>query len=227
MTPIYEDNHLLVVDKPPGLLSQADRTGDQDVLTLWKQYVKKKYDKPGAVYLGLVHRLDRPVSGLMVLARTSKAAARLSLQFKQRTVRKEYLAIVEARPSTSGTLTDYLIKENRRVRIATHSEDGSKVAELDLSVFDSVGKETLVGLRLHTGRSHQIRVQLASRGCPILGDMKYGAQKELDGRNLALHSFRLAFEHPTQRIPMSFHARVPDSWPTPFRKMVLALPDPL
>ncbi len=221
MEPIYVDNHILVINKPAGLLSQADRTGDIDVLTLWKGYIKERFNKPGDVYLGLVHRLDRPASGLMVIARTSKAAARLSLQFKKREVVKNYLAIVESRPVQGGTLIDYLLKENRRTRIVSQDDPGSLFAELDLSVYDSLGNDTLVGVRLRTGRPHQIRIQLASRGAPILGDMKYGAKRELDGQNLALHAYRLDFEHPVQRIPLEFLAPVPATWPKGFQNMTL------
>jgi len=218
LEPVYIDNHLLVVVKPPGLLSQADETGDMDLLSLWKAYLKQRFEKPGGVFLGLVHRIDRPASGLMVLARTSKAASRLSRQFKQRAVGKDYVAAVEGRPQEEGTLVDYLLKQDRRVRVVTADEPGALYAELELSIRSGDAENTLVAVRLRTGRPHQIRVQLASRGTPIVGDFKYGARTELDGRNLALHAHHLSFEHPVRGVHMQFDAPLPANWPARLRR---------
>jgi len=217
LEPVYLDNHLLVVVKPPGLLSQADETGDADLLSIWKAYLKQRFAKKGGVFLGLVHRIDRPASGLLVLARTSKAASRLSEQFKQRAVEKDYVAVVEGRPSVEGPLVDYLQKQDRRVRIVSAAEPGALYARLDLSIRGGDSLNSLVTVRLHTGRPHQIRVQLASRGTPIVGDFKYGAKTELDGKNLALHAHHLSFEHPVRRISMEFDAPLPANWPPSFR----------
>ena len=213
MDPVYLDNHLLVVFKPAGMLSQADRTGDEDVVSIWKAWPKKRFDKPGNVYLGLVHRLDRPVSGLMVLARTSKAAERLSRQFKNREAEKIYTAIVEGELRGSGTFSDFLLKQDREVRISVEDEPGARYAELTWSAENPKNGLTRVSIQLKTGRFHQIRIQFSSRGYPILGDMRYGAKRELDGRNLALHACRLAVVHPTLKEVMVWEAPVPDTWP--------------
>lgn len=217
MKPVYIDNHILVINKPAGLLSQADRTGDMDVLSIWKMYIKDRFHKPGNVFLGLVHRLDRPASGLMILARTSKAAARLSAAFARREVVKEYYAIVEGDVHIQGILTDYLVKEEGRVRTAAKTDDGARYAELRLSAVESRRGLTLVKIQLQTGRSHQIRVQLSQRDMPILGDMRYGASRELDGKNLALHAFRLGLEHPVRLVPLEWKAPIPVSWPEDMR----------
>lgn len=217
MEPVYLDNHLLVIHKPAGLLSQADRTGDEDVVTLWKGFLKDRFNKPGNVFLGLVHRLDRPASGLMVLARTSKAAERLFHQFKNREAEKIYLALVEGCLEGTGSFEDFLLKEDGRVRIARASEDGARDARLDWSAVMSHDGLTLVSIRLLTGRSHQIRVQFASRGYSLVGDMRYGATRELDGQNLALHATRLGIIHPTRKEPMVWEAPVPETWPELFR----------
>ncbi|NNF58817.1 MAG: RNA pseudouridine synthase [Rhodothermaceae bacterium] len=212
MEVLYLDNHLLVVVKPPGLLAQADRTGDTDLLTQGKAFLKEKFDKPGNVFLGLVHRLDRPVSGVMVLARTSKAAGRLSKAFRERRVEKRYLALVEGRMSGAGEREDYLLKEDGRVRIVSADHPKGKRAVLRWQALGEEGRLSLVEVKLLTGRAHQVRVQLAALGTPILGDFRYGATRELDGRNLALHAYRLAFEHPVRREPLVFTAPPPVSW---------------
>ena len=212
---IYEDNHIIVCVKPVGVLSQADRTGDVDMLTLVKQYVKEQYNKPGEVYLGLVHRLDRPVGGVMVFARTSKAASRLSEQIRQGDFKKGYLAIVHGVPRDSeGTFKDFLIKDEKSntVRIASPGESGAKEAILNYKVIKSIKHEnkdlTLVSVDLITGRSHQIRVQFASRGMPLIGDMKYGGAQN-DG--IMLWSNWISFIHPTQKTGMYFEKKPPQS----------------
>ncbi len=213
---LYLDNHLLVVHKPAGLLVQEDHTGDPDLLTLGKAYLKEEFDKPGNVFLGLVHRLDRPVSGVVVLARTSKAASRLSDQFRRRSPDKRYLALVEGRLTGQGTREDWLAKIDRHVRIVKPDHPQGKRAELRWQALASdrtkSGSVSLVEVELLTGRAHQIRVQLAALGHPILGDLRYGAECAFDGRNLALHSYRLQIEHPTKRESMSFSALPPSTW---------------
>jgi 23S rRNA-/tRNA-specific pseudouridylate synthase len=162
----------------------------------------------------------------MVLARTSKAASRLTQQFRERSVVKEYVAVVEGRPEKSGRLTDFLIKEDRRVRVASPGEAGARQAELDLQPGVSTSGLTAVTIRLHTGRPHQIRVQLATRGTPIVGDFRYGARRELDGKNLALHAFRLSFTHPVRGERIEFLAPVPDNWPEELRHMTAGVERP-
>jgi len=220
---LYLDNHLLVVNKPAGLLSQADRTGDEDVLSISKKYLKRRFNKPGAVYLGLVQRLDRPVSGVMALARTSKAAARLTDQFKHHTTEKIYLALIEGRLANEGVCVDHLLKEDRRVRVVDSRHPGSKRAELSWRRVGYGKGLSLVKVSLKTGRKHQIRIQLSHRGHPILGDLRYGAKREFDGRNLALHCLRLGLLHPTRREPMSWVARPPDTWGGHFRDEIQGL----
>ena len=216
----YLDNHLLVVNKPPGLLTQADATGDPDLLTIGKAFLKERFDKPGNVFLGLVHRLDRPASGLLVLARTSKAASRLSDQFRRRTPEKGYLALVEGHRTGSGTCIDYLVKEQRHVRVVAADYPKAQRAELTWEALATQGDLTLVAIRLKTGRAHQIRVQMAHGGTPLLGDFRYGARRELDGRNLALHCYRLGVTHPTQREQMAWQAAPPNSWGNAFADAV-------
>ena len=213
------DNHLLVVVKPAGLLAQADRTGDPDVLTLGKALVKAQFQKPGDVFLGLVHRLDRPVSGLMVLARTSKAASRLSAQFRDRTLAKTYVAVVEGRLDGSGTMEDWLAKTNETVRVVRAGAPGAKAARLRYEALAHADGLTLVGIRLDTGRAHQIRVQFASRGHPLAGDRRYGASRGWPG-GLALHSARLAFAHPTR--PEAVDVRAAPAWPAPWGEAAAA-----
>jgi len=212
---LFEDNHLLVVMKPPGVLSQADITGDVDMLTRGKAYIGVTYKKPGGVYLGLVHRLDRPASGVMVFARTSKAAGRLSEQFRNRTVTKEYVALAGGTLTGSGTWTDRLEKVDGMVRVV---EKGGKEARLDWTALgrvelDGVKQASMIHVDLGTGRAHQIRVQAASRGHALIGDFKYGSRTPLDGSNLGLHAIRLSFDHPTLKTRMTFTAPPPESWP--------------
>lgn len=224
---VYLDNHLLVVNKLPGLLVQADRTGDPDLVSLARDFLREQFDKPGNVFVGLVHRLDRPASGLVVLARTSKAAARLSDQFRRRTPEKEYLAIVEGSIRGAGIAENYLRASDEGIVVADASADGAKRAEMQWRAAAEADGLTLVAIKLKTGRKHQIRVQLASQGHPILGDFRYGATRELDGKNLALHAYRLALTHPTRKEWMAWTARPPANWGDRFNAEIedLVTPD--
>jgi len=214
MTPevLFCDNHLLIVCKPAGLPAQQDRTGDEDLLSLLKAYIKQRFDKPGEAYLGLVHRLDRPVSGVMAFARTSKAAGRLSEQFRESTPLKKYIAIVQGSVQGQGLCTDYLLKENEKVRIVGSKYPKALYAELSWQARGESGGCSLLDIELKTGRPHQIRVQLASRGMPIVGDLRYSSRREFDGRNLALHCYLLGLEHPVLKTSMSWTAPPPETW---------------
>jgi 23S rRNA pseudouridine1911/1915/1917 synthase len=197
---LYEDNHILAVEKPPNMLSQGDSTGDADILSLLKDDLKQRYDKPGNVYLGLIHRLDRPVGGVMVFAKTSKSASRLSEQIRNGTFEKIYLAVVHGLPENmSGTFEHYLIKDENTntVSVVPPFSDNAKKAVLDYEVIEKMDNFSLVRINLRTGRSHQIRVQFASEGYPLYGDQKYGAEKNRHGQQLALWSTRIACIHPT------------------------------
>ena len=201
ITVLYEDNHLLVVEKPVNLLSQADRTGDPDMLSLLKADLKQRYNKPGNVYLGLVHRLDRPVGGVMVFAKTSKAAARLSKQIAEGNFQKLYLAVLTGiLPRSSGQLVHFLKKDSVRNMItAAHEEvPGSKKAVLEYEVLGCEKDCTLVRVELKTGRPHQIRVQFAKEGFPRGGDRRYGSPG-LRHSQIGLWSYQIGFNHPTLR----------------------------
>jgi 23S rRNA pseudouridine1911/1915/1917 synthase len=220
---LYEDNHCLAINKPAGLLSQGDITGEPTVLDLAREYLKTRYNKPGNVYLGLVHRLDRPTSGVVLLAKTSKAAARLSEQFRSGQIAKVYLAAVEGGPAEQeGEWTDTLVKDHARnvVRVSQHDSNEGSVARVAFRVLVQKANTTLLELRPLTGRSHQLRVQLASRGMPIVGDIKYGARSPLtalDGKpRVALHAWQISFEHPTRREVLAVTAPVPADWPGPW-----------
>ncbi len=213
MRVIYEDNHLLVIDKPPNVPVQADASGDGDLLSQAKEYIKVKYQKPGAVYLGLVHRLDRPVGGLIVFARTSKAAARLSEQIRARTMRREYLCIVRGIPREIGTLVHWLVKDGatNTSRAVSEGAINAKRAELSFCRMDTQRELSLMSVRLHTGRSHQIRVQFAAEGFPLWGDARYGAGRP--GEQIALFAHILTLAHPTTRETLSFRTEVPELFP--------------
>lgn len=205
----YEDNHLLVVVKPPNLPTQADASGDADLFSLMKAYVKAAYAKPGAVYLGLVHRLDRPVGGLVALARTSKAAARLSAQVQARTLQRRYLAIVLGDPPEDATLTDWLLKNEatNTVTVVPAGTSGAKEARLTLARLAANDGLALIAITLHTGRSHQIRVQCAHAGFPLWGDARYGQGRP--GQQIALWGAALGLLHPTGQAPLRFIAPPP------------------
>lgn len=208
---LYEDNHIIVVVKPQNVPTQEDNSGDLDLLTMVKQYIKEKYNKPGNVYVGLVHRLDRPTGGILVFAKTSKAASRLSETIRNGGMDKRYFAI-----TTMGTmnhkdhLVHYLKKDmkNNIVRIAPASVEGSKRCELNYTVLQSKNDLNLVDVELLTGRSHQIRVQMSAIKHPIYGDIKYGCPESCKG-NLALWSYSLKFTHPVTKQAMSFRVEPP------------------
>jgi len=209
---IYEDNHLLAVEKPADMLSQADDTGDADLLTVLKDYVKNKYNKPGNVFLGLVHRLDRPVGGAMVFAKTSKAASRLSEQIRKGDFGKTYLAVVHGVPTPPrGRLEHYLAKDERTntVRAVAYGNAEGKKAVLDYEVLQSESDLSLVKINLLTGRPHQIRVQFSAAGHPLYGDAKYGGGANKPGRRIALWSLRIACKHPTNGEDMVFTSKPP------------------
>ncbi len=204
---IYEDNHIIVVEKIPNVPSQSDKTGDIDMLTMVKQYIKEKYNKPGNVYLGLVHRLDRPVGGIMIFAKTSKAASRLSDQVREKVFKKKYLAVVDGKiENKSGTLEDYLYKDERNniSKVVNKDKKNAKLAKLDYDVikYDEVKKLSLVKVNLHTGRHHQIRVQLSNFGHSIFGDQKYGTRGQ--GKQIALWAYELTINHPITKEEMTF-----------------------
>lgn len=212
---IYEDNHVLVVDKPHDVLSQADHTGDPDVFGLCKQYLKSKRDKQGKVYLGLVHRLDRPVGGLMLLAKTSKAAARLSQQLRDRVIQKTYWAVTMGMPPANGVLTHSLLKDraSNTVRTVPAGDKRGKEAVLSFVRLQHFESLTHLSVHLQTGRPHQIRVQLAQEGYPIWGDYKYGSQNQNEGRTIALRAVELIFEHPVQKREIRLTLSPPDTEP--------------
>ena len=197
---LYEDNHLLAVVKPVNMPVQRDRSGDEDLLSLLKRYIAEKYHKPGEAYLGLVHRLDRPVGGTMVFARTSKAASRLSEAFRTHAVQKTYLCVARGAIAAPMELTDYLLKDERTGMVRVSPE--GKLARLVSEPIAQKGGFTLLRVRLLTGRPHQIRVQHAHAGHPLWGDARYGNGKP--GEQIALWSHKLICEHPTRREPLSF-----------------------
>ncbi len=213
---LFEDNHLLVVNKPAGLLVQGDATGDVTLPDLAKEYLREKYDKPGNIFVGVVHRLDRPVSGVVVLAKTSKALARMNELFRSNKTRKTYLAISQRRPQEhSKKLIHWLVKDSERnITKAYVSEKlHSQRAELNYTLLNQRENFYLIQVNPITGRPHQIRVQLASQNCPIVGDVKYGAPNLLPDKRIALHAYTLEFEHPVQKTPILVKAPLPRTAP--------------
>jgi len=212
---IYEDNHLLVIDKPAGVLSQEDHTNHPDVLRLCKQYIKKKYKKEGDVWLGLVHRLDKPVSGLMVLAKTSKAASRLSEEVRKNRMKKTYWALVNGMAPMEGNLTHFLEKDKKTNLVKAYNSKRGKAKEAKLS-FTTIKQSkdySILEVDLETGRPHQIRVQLDKIGHPIFGDYKYAESNSGPGKNMGLRSMKLSFKHPTLDKIMSFSVKPPKQQP--------------
>lgn len=206
---IYEDNQIIVVEKIPNIPSQADKTGDTDMLTIIKEYLKKKYHKPGNVYLGLIHRLDRPVGGVMVFAKTSKAASRLSEEVRAKEFKKAYLVVVDGKmEKQQEILEDYLLKEERNntSKVVKEGKKNAKYAKLEYTTLAYSEKMDLSVLKinLYTGRHHQIRVQLANNKHSIFGDQKYGIRGK--GKQIALWAYELSFVHPTRKERMTFHS---------------------
>ena len=207
---IYEDNHLLVVEKPINIPTQEDNTKDKDLLTILKKYIKEKYNKPGNVYLGLVHRLDRPVGGIMVFARTSKAASRLSEQVRNKTFKKTYNAVVIGNIENTGKLKDNLLKDEKR-NIVKVDKNG-KEAILNFKKLNYKNNMSLVEINLKTGRSHQIRVQMANHGYPLFGDQKYNKTAKV-GEQIALFAKKIEFIHPTTNELLTFELDLPNRYP--------------
>ena len=207
---LYEDNHIIVVEKPINILSQSDITGDEDMLSMIKNYLKEKYHKPGNVYLGLVHRLDRVVGGVMVFAKTSKAASRLSESIRNHEFHKEYLAICHGKVKNEDTFIDYLKKGNDFSTIVTDKNHG-KLSELSYELIDynENQKISLVKIKLKTGRHHQIRVQFASRNQPLVGDNRYGKDNY---QEIGLYAYKIIFIHPSKHEEMTFSS-IPNSEP--------------
>ena len=196
---IYEDNHIIVVEKPVNMLSQSDNTKDLDLQTALKMYIKEKYHKPGNVYIGLVHRLDRPTGGLMVFARTSKSASRLSEEIRNKNFKKSYLAVINGKTKEKDTLEDYLEKQGNISVIST--KEKGKYAKLCYELIAYKDNLSLVKINLETGRNHQIRLQFKSRNMPLYGDNKYNNEKN---KNLGLYAYKLEFTHPTKKERMVF-----------------------
>ena len=209
---LHEDNHVIVVLKPQNVPCCPDESADDNLLDCVKRYIKKKYDKAGNAFVGLVHRLDRPTGGVMVFAKTSKAASRLSEQMKNGGFEKRYLAVLCGCPSKKkATLENYLLKNsvNNTVYVCTQTEEGAKFASLDYEIKNESSGLSLAEINLHTGRTHQIRVQFSSINCPVYGDMRYGGEKAVKGR-LALWAFSLRFTHPVTGEKLRFMAEPPE-----------------
>jgi 23S rRNA pseudouridine1911/1915/1917 synthase len=209
---LYEDNHLLALEKPACLPTVPDESGDESLLDWGKRWVAKKYSKPGAVFLGVIHRLDRPVSGVVLFARTSKAADRLSAQFRERTVQKTYLGVVDGVGlEGAGRVEQWLRKSsaNNRVQPCAEQDEGARRAVTDWRVLEQRSGLTLLELKPETGRSHQLRVACQTLGAPLSGDLKYGALVPLEDKSIALHAARLSFDHPTLGERLEFTAPLP------------------
>lgn len=218
MQVLYEDNHLIIVNKEVGEIVQGDKTGDRPLSETLKQYIKERYNKPGEVFLGVTHRLDRPVSGVVVFARTSKALERMNRLFAEHTgIRKTYWAIVAGTPpAESGSLEHWLVRNERQNKSYAYSGErpGAKHALLDYRVLRHGDRYNLLEITLHTGRHHQIRCQLAAVGCPIKGDLKYGAARSNPDGGISLNAHTISFEHPVSHETISITAPLPqgDIW---------------
>lgn len=210
---IHEDNHLLVVNKPAGMLVQGDETGDDSLIEICKNYIKIKYKKPGNVFLGLPHRLDRPVSGVVILAKTSKALDRINEQFRKRKVDKIYWAITHSTPpELEGKLIHWLVKDHKKNLVSAFKKEKRNAvkAELEYRVIGKISDENLIEIKLLTGRFHQIRIQLKSIGCSIVGDVKYGFPKPNRDSSICLHARELTISHPVLKEIMTFEAPLPE-----------------
>ncbi len=214
MNVVYEDNHIIIVNKKSGEIVQGDKTGDKPLSDIVKEYIKEAYAKPGNVFLGVVHRLDRPVSGLVVFARTSKALSRLNDMFRTGDVHKTYWALTKNRPQQSeGTIKSWLVRNEKQNKSYSydHEKPGAKKAILKYKVIGASDNYTLIEVKLLTGRHHQIRCQLASIGCPIKGDLKYGAKRSNPDGSISLLARRVEFTHPVSKQPICVEAPLPDA----------------
>lgn len=210
---LYEDNHLIVINKRAGDLVQGDKTGDKPLSDIVKEYIANKYNKPGAVYLGVVHRLDRPTTGIVVFAKTSKALTRLNTLFKEREIQKTYWAIVKnSPPKQQDTLTHFLKRNPKQNKSFAYEKEisESKKAVLDYKIIQKLNNYLLLQIDLHTGRHHQIRSQLSVIGCPIKGDLKYGFDRSNPDGSIHLHARKLSFVHPIKKEVLDLTAPAPD-----------------
>lgn len=212
---LHIDNHLIAVHKPAGILTQADSSGEISLMDQVKDWIKTEYKKPGKVFLGLVHRLDRPVSGIVVFALTSKGASRLSEQFREKTTKKVYRVCVEGIPQTrKANLTHYLRKEKTlKVTAFPRPAPNAKKAELNYEIIETAADKSILDIHLYTGRFHQIRAQLAFIGHPVFGDKKYGARSRLPDGQIALHARYMVFNHPTREEKVTIESPLPKGWP--------------
>ena len=211
---LYEDNHLLALNKPAGVLVQGDQTGDEPLVEHGKKYIKEKYNEPGEVFLGVVHRLDRPVSGVVVFARTSKALERMNELFRDRKTGKIYWAVVKNKPKEeSGTLVHWLVKNEKNNKVTVFAKENiqGQRSELNYRTLKKKSGFYLLEVNPITGRPHQIRVQLASMGCEIVGDVKYGSQQPNVDKSICLHARQLTFAHPVKKETISIEAPLPES----------------
>ena len=210
---VYEDNHLIVVNKPAGILVQGDKTGDKPLIDKVKEFLVLKYNKPGAAYVGMVHRIDRPTSGCVLFTKTSKALPRMQKLFADRQIKKVYWALTTQRPiPESDTLVNYILKSNQLNRVDCYDREirNSKYAELTYRVLALLDKNQLLEVELITGRKHQIRAQLNKIGCSVVGDLKYGYQKPNADKSICLHCKSLSFIHPVSKEPLSINSELPD-----------------
>lgn len=214
MTVLYEDNHIIIVNKSSSEIVQGDKTGDIPLSETVKMYIKEKYHKPGNVFLGVVHRLDRPVSGVVVFARTGKALSRLNEMFRTKEVHKTYWALVKDKPAKSeGTCCDWMIRNEKQNKsyVSREGVNGAKEAILDYKLIGHTDRYHLLEVQLHTGRHHQIRCQLSHMGCPIKGDLKYGSPRSNPDGSICLHARRVEFVHPVSKETICVEAPLPDS----------------
>lgn len=221
---LYEDNHLLVVNKLPSEIVQGDKTGDICLLEEVKEYIKAKYDKPGNVFAGLVHRIDRPVSGAVLFAKTSKALSRMTVKIKDRDFHKTYLALVKNHPPKEADMLEDFIVKNEKMNKSFVVPEGTREAKSARLSYRVIGRSEnfyMLEVELFTGRHHQIRCQLAHIGCPIKGDLKYGYSRSNPDASICLHAYKIAFEHPTLKTPIEIKAPLPNVAPWPVFKAFL------